>query len=282
MAQVSRAFRRSFLRALPGSLRAKLLASYPNLRKAAPEGMQFIFNRYLGDLSVNIDTHFKVERIMWTGVYEPPLIRLLESRDVRGWTCFDVGANVGAITLALAKFSGRSGKVYAFEPGPPNLARLRANLALNPEVASRVDVTEAGVGRAPGELFWQEEKDNPGNALVGETGTHKIRIVALDDVIREREIARLDFVKIDVEGMELEVMKGAEQTLRRFRPMLYFETLPRYTKSGAGATFSDMRDFLVRELGYTLHCIESQGRLRPQDGRQHGGYTVAIHQEHNA
>jgi FkbM family methyltransferase len=277
MAQVSRALRRTFLRALPAAVRKRLLESYPNLRKAAPEGMQFVFLHYLGDVSVNIDTRFKVERIMWTGVYEAPLVRLLQSQNTTGWTCFDVGANVGAITLALAKFVGSTGRTYAFEPGPPNIARLRANLALNPELAARLEVTEAGVGRTPGELFWAEEQGNPGNALVGKTGSHKIKIITLDDFVRERTISKLDFVKIDVEGMELEVMQGAADTLRRFRPMLYFETLPRYTETGAGENVADMHDFLVKELGYTLHRIDSQGRLYAQNARHHGGYTVAIH-----
>ncbi len=277
MAQVSRALRRTFLRALPTSVRTRLLVSFPNLRKAAPEGMQFVFPHYLGDISVNIDTRFKVERIIWTGVYESPLIRLMESRSIGGWTCFDVGANVGAITLALAKLIGPDGKVYAFEPGPPSLPRLRNNLNLNPELSKRVEMITAGVGRAPGQLYWAEEKGNPGNAMVGETGTHLIKIITLDDFVRERAISKLDFVKIDVEGMELDVMQGANESLRRFHPMLYFETLPRYTETGTGATFTDMHDFLVKELGYTLYRIDSEGRLHAQDGRHHGGYTVAVH-----
>jgi FkbM family methyltransferase len=275
MAQVSRAFRRTFLRALPASLRSRLLAAYPNLRKAAPGGMTFVFREYLGDISVNIDTRYKVERIMWTGIYEPPLIRLLQSQNTSAWTCFDVGANVGAITLALAKLTGPGGKVYSFEPGPPNLRRLRDNLNLNPELAERVVMIATGVGRAPGELCWAEEKGNPGNALLGKSGTHEIKIITLDDFVRERAISKLDFVKIDVEGMELDVMQGAAETLRRFHPMLYFETLPRYTETGSGATFADIHDFLVKELGYTLHRIDSQGQLHPLDERHHGGYTVA-------
>lgn len=239
--------------------------------------MHFVFREYLGDVSVNIDTRFKVERIMWTGVYEPPLIRLLQSQNTSGWICFDVGANVGALTLALAKLTGTDGKVYAFEPGPPNLRRLRDNLDLNPELSRRVEMIAAGVGRTPGELYWAEEKDNPGNALLGKTGTHQSKIITLDDFVRERAISKLDFVKIDVEGMELEVMNGAAETLRRFRPVLYFETLPRYTETGAGATFADLHNFLVKELAYTLHRIDSQGRLHLQDARHHGGYTVAIY-----
>jgi FkbM family methyltransferase len=179
----------------------------------------------------------------------------------------------------LAKLTAPGGRIYSFEPGPPNLRRLRDNLNLNPELSQRAEMIAAGAGRAPGKLYWEEEKDNPGNALLGNTGTHETIIITLDNFVRERAISKLDFMKIDVEGMELDVMHGAAETLRRFHPMLYFETLPRYTETGAGATFADMHDFLGKELGYTLHHIDEQGRLHPQGPRHHGGYTVAIHKK---
>jgi FkbM family methyltransferase len=274
MAQVSRAIKRILLQACPARLRAHLLESRPNLRKAAPGGLRFVYSRYLGDLSVNIDTRYKVERIMWTGVYEPPLMRFLQSQNTHGWTCFDVGANVGAIALALAKFAGCSGKVYAFEPGPPNLERLRSNIALNPPLRQQIEIVAAGVGSAPGELWWAEEKGNPGNALLSAKGTHRVPVITIDDFVRERNIARIDFIKIDVEGMELDVMRGAATTLRNLRPLLYFETLPRYVNSAQGASFADLKKELG-ELGYGLHRIDADGALRPLKGG-HGGYTVAV------
>ncbi len=258
----------------------RLLENYPNFRKAAPEGMRFVFPSYLGDISVNIDTRFKVERIMWTGMYEPPLMRWLQAQKLEGWTCLDIGANVGAVTLALAKFVGRSGQVVSFEPGPPNLARLHANLALNPDLMTRVEVIEAGVASEPGELWWSEEKGNPGNALLGKSGTHRIPVIKIDDFVAERQIPKIDFMKIDVEGMELDVMRGARETLRRFHPTLYFETLPRYTDTGGGPSFTDMFSFLVGELDYNLYCLDSRGELSQQTPGHHSSYTVAIHKSY--
>lgn len=277
MAQVSRAVKTAFLRLCPESLRRHLLATRPNLRKAAPAGMQFQFPHYLGDIPVHIDTTYKVERIMWTGEYEPPLIRFLQSHNTAGWTCLDVGANVGAVALALAKFVGPGGKVYAFEPGPPNQHRLRNNFALNPTLLARTELLACGVADQPGELWWAEEPGNPGNALLSDKGTHKIPVITLDAFLSDRQLTRVDFLKIDVEGMELQVMQGAANLLRTFHPAMYFETLPRYVASGQGATFADMQKFLVGEFGYALYRLGNAGQLSPLAGGRPGGYTIAIH-----
>lgn len=274
MAQVSRAMRRLLLRALPRGARDALLACWPNLRKAAPEGMRFAFPLYYGDIRVNIDTHYKVERIMWSGLYEPPLVRFLERQPTDGWVCFDAGANVGAVSLVLAKLCGPAGKVYAFEPGPPNLERLRANVALNPSLEARLEIIPAGVGSAAGELGWSEEPGNPGNALLSAEGSLRVPVITLDDFAASHSIARLDFIKIDVEGMELDVMRGAQHTLRRFHPALYFETLPRYVRGKPGAGFAAMEEFLSA-AGYDLYALRPSGELRPLAGRP-GGYTVAL------
>ncbi len=277
MAQVSRALKKGLLLLCPERLRLSLLQARPNLRKAAPGGMKLRFHHYLGDLSVDIDTTYKVERIMWTGEYEPPLIHFLQMHQTAGWTCFDVGANVGAVALALAKYCGTEGKVYAFEPGPPNLLRLRHNFALNPGLLTRTRILPAGVGQAPSELWWAEEKGNPGNALLSGAGTHSIQVITLDDFVREQGIDRVDFIKIDVEGMELQVMRGADKLLREFHPALYFETLSRYVETQKGAAFADFKKLLVDELGYRLHRLSPAGELIPLSGSGHAGYTVAVH-----
>ena len=280
MAQVSRALKRTLLLLCPAELRRRLLETRPNLRKAAPAGMQFQYDRYLGDVAVHIDTRYKVERIMWTGEYEPPLMRFLRLHKTDGWSCLDVGANVGAVTLALAKYAGPHGKVYAFEPGPPNQQRLRRNLALNPALAARTEVLECGVGERPGELWWAEETGNPGNALLSELsekGTHQIPVITLDGFVRERPLDRVNFVKIDVEGMELQVMRGARELLRKFHPALYFETLPRYVNTTKGAAFAEVRKLLEGEYGYKLYRLTDAGEPRPLQGNGHAGYTLAVH-----
>ncbi len=277
MAQVSRAVKTALLLLCPVSLRQRLLQARPNLRKAAPAGMRFQFSSYLDDVSVHIDTTYRAERQMWTGEYEPPLIRFLQTHNTEGWICFDVGANVGAVALALAKYVGPSGKVYAFEPGPPNQQRLRNNFTLNPTLLSRIELLECGVADKPGELWWAEERGNPGNALLSDKGTHRIQVITLDAFLSKRQLNHVDFVKIDVEGMELQVMRGAAEVFHTFHPALYFETLPRYVNSAKGAMFAEIQNLLVGEFGYNLYRLSNAGQLSPLVGSRHGGYTFAIH-----
>ncbi|MGD0403050.1 MAG: FkbM family methyltransferase [Candidatus Acidiferrales bacterium] len=277
MAQVNRAVKTALLRLCPASLRRHLLQTRPNLRKAAPAGMRFQFPSYLHDVSVHIDTTYRAERIMWTGEYEPPLIRFLQTHHTEGWTCFDVGANVGPVALALAKYAGPDGKVYAFEPGPPNQLRFRNNFSLNPQLLRRTELLECGVADKPGELWWAEEPGNPGNALLSEKGTHRTPVITLDAFLSERRLNRVDFVKIDVEGMELQVMRGAAELFRTFHPAVYFEFLPRYVNSANGAGFIEIQNLLVAQFGYKLYRLTDAGQPLPLVGSAHGDYTLAMH-----
>jgi len=276
MAQTARAIKRGFLCLLPAGLRRRTADRWPNLRKSMPEGLEFVYDRYIGDIRVNINTRFKVERIMWSDAFEPALIHLLQRTARPDWVALDVGANVGAVTLALARFTSPTGRVHAFEPGPPNLLRLRANLALNPALATAVTVHAAGVGDAPGELRWQEEAGNPGNAMLGTDGTHAVPVVTLDDFAAKHSLTRLDFIKVDVEGMELNVFRGAQQSLKKFRPVIYFETLSRFGDGHGSKNFAMIEQLLAGECGYKLHRLDSDGGLHPVSGSAFADYTVAV------
>lgn len=265
-----------FLQALPAGLRQRVLRTRPNLRKAAPSGMKLQFDEYLGEFSVNIDTRFKVERIMWTGQYESDLLALLQRWVAPEWVCFDVGANVGALTLAMAqRVRGGSGRVHSFEPAPATFARLQRNLALNPSIQSQVSPVNVGVGAQPGTLFWQEEAGNEGNGgLLSTTGV-AVPVTTLDQYCAETKIARLDFIKIDVESMEYEVLCGAEATLRQFQPRLYFETMGR----SAGVRDADIfrrLEQLLTGLGYDLFQLNRRRELIPTRAEGFSDYTIGI------
>lgn len=277
MAQVGRALKRALLLALPAPMRAKVLESSPAFRKAAPEGLNFVFNEYQSDIKVNIGTRYLIERLMWSGQFELPLMRFVGKTARPGWICIDAGANVGAVTLALAKLVGSEGKVYSFEPGKPNIERLRANLALNPELEKRVEVHPVGVGDKPGELRWMEEPGNPGNAMLGSEGTHSVPIITLEDFARDNHIERVDFMKVDVEGMEFEVLTGARGLLEKLHPTLYFETLQRFSGEHGGRNFKLIEKMLIEDCAYDLFKLDIEGNLHPVRDGDWGDYTVAVH-----
>lgn len=240
-----------------------------------PEGTRLIFPHYLGDIRVNIDTRYKVERIMWTGVYEPELIQYIDHHVRERSICLDIGGNVGAVSLALAKAVGPEGKVYAFEPAPPNYERFRANLNLNLSLAERIHLEHCGCSDQPGQLFWREEPGNPGNGFLGTEGSLAVDVVTLDEFFANRPLPRLDFCKVDVEGMELEVFRGARNLLLQHRPTLSFETLSRFRHAGDRDNFGELCDFL-EGLGYTLHRHVSGTEWRPVSDRNLGDTTIAV------
>ena len=137
----------------------------------------------------------------------------------------EAGANMGALTVPIAKKVGTGGLVYAFEPQLAVFQQLCANLALNDLI--NVQAFNAGCAATSG---WMGlKRPNPGaeanfgglsmSYLEGEVPT-RVRLERLDEAL---DPPRLDLLKADVEGMEVEVLKGAKGLIDRFRPILYLE-----------------------------------------------------------
>jgi FkbM family methyltransferase len=143
-----------------------------------------------------------------------------------GDVALDVGANIGTHTLALARLAGPQGFVYAFEPQRLVFQTLSANMALNS--LTNVHCVNAAVGEEPGTLRLADtdpgQPNNFGGAqvelLAGATQAPPVSRVVLDEFL---DIDRLKLIKIDVEGMESQVLRGARRTLERFKPLLYVE-----------------------------------------------------------
>src|SRR5207302_1909451 len=127
--------------------------------------------------------------------FEPITIGIIERFVRAGDVCFDIGANVGAITFALAQRAGARGRVFAFEPGPPTFQRLKKNLALNPRLRDVVTPIPRGVGEKSGLLCWEECADNRGNAELGGDGI-EIEVTTVDDFVTSNNVPRVDFIKI--------------------------------------------------------------------------------------
>jgi len=149
--------------------------------------------------------------------------RLLRALVPPGGVVIEVGANIGTHTLVLAHAAGPAGWVVAYEPQRAVFQILCANLALNS--LARVDARQRAVGAGPGSITVPDiDYGQPGNfggvALGGTAQGSRVRQVALDADV---DLPRLDLVKVDVEGMELDVLRGADGLLRRLRPMLYVE-----------------------------------------------------------
>jgi FkbM family methyltransferase len=139
-----------------------------------------------------------------------------------GQVVVEAGANIGAHTIHLAKLVGEQGAVFAFEPQRIVFQTLCANLALNQLV--NVVARQQGVGRQFGEMVLPNvdprvENNFGGLSLLPEGTGEKVGIVNIDSL----GLSRCDLIKVDVEGMEEEVVAGAVNTIANFRPLMYLE-----------------------------------------------------------
>jgi FkbM family methyltransferase len=155
--------------------------------------------------------------------------QLLRAGDI----ALDIGANIGAHTVAMAQFVGPSGAVYAFEAQRVVFQIMCGNLALN-EIGN-VHAFPSAVGRASGSVkvpvLNYSGIDNFGGIAVGTEDGEEVDLVTIDDL----NLPQVKLMKIDVEGMELDVLLGSKATLARCRPLLYVEN-DRTAKSHALVT----------------------------------------------
>lgn len=159
--------------------------------------------------------------LMVYGEYAEGEQRLFRSYLRAGASVVDVGANIGAHTLGFAALSPSS-RIVAIEPQQALAELLRRNLALNAVV--NVDVVEAVAGAAPGLMHLREPDiavpSNLGRYSARDTpGGRPVPVITLDAL----NLMDCGFIKCDVEGMEREVLLGAQATIRRDRPVLYVE-----------------------------------------------------------
>jgi FkbM family methyltransferase len=159
------------------------------------------------------------------GEYFEDEVQLMASLCAPGATIVDAGANIGAHTLPLAKAVGPTGKVFAFEPQRRPFQLLAANVALNG--LDNVECIRAALGETGGELrlgdLPGDAPANVGGATLADLGGGSIPtpIYTLDAFLPD--VSGLRLIKIDVEGMELEVLKGAQGLIDRHRPFIYAE-----------------------------------------------------------
>ena len=249
---------------LPQRFIEKTIQLRSSLTDYLPPNRIFVFRKYLNDISINIDTLYPIEREMLTGQYERQSIEIFNRFVNRGDVCFDVGANVGPLSFALAKRVAPNGLVYACEPGPSLYRRLVDNINLNPTYKRIILPFAVGFSDKKEIRLWNEDKKNRGNAgflFQQPNQQESIKLTTLDNFAIGLTLQSLNFIKIDVEGMEYEVIKGALDTIKKYKPILYYET-GLFEKSFWAETLRGEKVVLAIErllegLGYRFYKVES-------------------------
>jgi FkbM family methyltransferase len=216
--------------------------------------------------------------LYYFGTWEPRLARAVQRLVLPGDTCLDVGANIGWYTLLLARVAGPAGRVYALEPDPRAHARLLENVGLN-LWARNVAAHQLAVADAPGTstLFVTPEAlySSLYHQAHGGAAGEEVRVTTLDAFAEEQGIGPVHFVKCDVEGAEMAVLRGAERLLtREAPPVVQLEVNPQ-TSTGAGTSTAGMLGWLG-ERGYRFYRVAVTGRLLECSGEEAAGLLTDI------
>ena len=179
-----------------------------------------------------------------------------------GDTVIDVGVNIGETLLNLANKVGGKGKVVGFEPALATFNKCRNNIALNPSLKN-IALHRLALGRKEEELFIQvKDERNRGESSLSESAVgEKIKVTTLDLFAARENIPRVNLIKIDAEGFEMNVLLGAEQTILRFLPKLFIEVDDNLLKQQKYSAEELVRWLMQR--GYKIYNAENNSAVSP-------------------
>jgi FkbM family methyltransferase len=207
------------------------------------------------------------------GGFEPATRAALAKCVKPGMIVLDIGANIGAHTLNLAKFVGANGRVYGFEPTDFAYAKLKNNLSLNPDLAKRIVVlqcflTDSNSSDLP-EGIWSSwplvaGDDLHPDHLGAKKSTIGARARTLDSVLLDNGNPAVDVVKMDVDGAECDVLSGATRMMSVNRPVFVMEWAP-YSLQERGRSFEEMMSFFL-PLGYRFFDQKTEKELPSDSG----------------
>jgi FkbM family methyltransferase len=187
-------------------------------------------------VTILVDPANYVERTLAEGRFEPEYVEYFTSMiDDRDSTFYDIGANVGFFSLLHARKASSESNTFAFEPLPRNIERLEKNRQLNPSLD--FDLYDIGLSNTKREATLSVSDDHPGEAsLTGRNVTgdslRKVNVcVSTLDEVADSLPADPDIMKIDVEGAEIDVLRGSKSVLERSQPDVLLELHPNLLKS---------------------------------------------------
>ena len=182
----------------------------------------------------------------WLGIYEFRKQRLLRRLVRPGQTVFDIGANAGFYTLGLARLVRPHGRVFAFEPLPKNILKLRRHLDLNR--IDNVTLQPCALSDQTGLVgFELGDSDFTGRISRNRHDAFEVAATTLDQFVAENEIARVTLLKIDVEGAEAQVLHGAHELIARTHPTMLVAI---HGMAAAHACFS-----ILTNAGYVISSL---------------------------
>jgi len=162
----------------------------------------------------------------------------------------DAGAGWGDTSLLFAHEAGRLGSVFSFEFIPSSIEIIKKNLDINPEIKGRIRIINKAVWSESNKTVYYDDNGPASKVTFDPEDELKKQIytLSIDDFVSENNLNKIDFIKMDIEGTELEALKGALHTLRIFRPKLAIAVYHRLSD------FFDIPGFIESlNLGYKFY-----------------------------
>jgi len=206
------------------------------------------------------------------GVYEKTTVRAYNKIIKAGDVVFDIGANIGAHTLQFADLVGNSGIVVAFEPTDYAFMKLKDNVVLNPRLSSQIILNQmmlvdSDVKKESMPELYSSWPLIPSNNVHPEhlgrkMKTSNARSTTLDTYMRKKKTTKVNLIKIDVDGYEYHVLKGAMSTIKKYKPLIIMELCP-YVLNETGHDVDEIIE-IFKELEYKISDMSS-GKVFPDD-----------------
>jgi FkbM family methyltransferase len=222
-------------------------------------------------LRVNFDDHLS-QLMYFLGEYERPITEIVRVFVRKGDVCLDVGANIGWYTTLMQMLVGSAGEIHAFEPVPETFAILKDNVAANENPGS-VILNNIALGDRTGEVTMHTFDDrSDGHASISDFGDSTARdiptqMIRLDDYLRERRITNVRFLKIDIEGAELSMLKGSSRLFRQEVPPVIVVEAALATTEAFGYLPNDILELISSFRDYYFYEVDNRdGSLREITG----------------
>jgi FkbM family methyltransferase len=227
---------------------------------------------------------------IWSGLrFERPEVEFILKMVEPGMAFFDIGANIGVFSVAAGKaMEEAQGSIYAFEPCPTTFAILEKNLQENELSGVHAQCVALSERSGEARLYVNaamkdglNSLEDPSHADAEVVGTVAVRVTTLDEFIAEHEIPSVDVMKVDVEGAELLVFRGARGLLaREDAPLILYEG---YSWCTAGFHYHPVEImWLLETFGYEIFVLDAaSGRVRQRNpGESYDHMVVAVKPSH--
>ncbi len=158
-----------------------------------------------------------LEYMLHISNYEP--VQWVKPRE--GQVFIDVGGYVGSYSISAARAVGPTGRVVTLEPDSRNRRQLESNLALNG--ITNCQVLPVAAWSRSGSIGWHQDSTPVFHKVESSESSRAMEAVSIDDLVRRLSLTRVDWIKMDIEGAEVDALRGAAETLNTFRPQLFIE-----------------------------------------------------------